>query len=139
VGFADNKTVTLDNISLRPGATRLGWCTLGITLTQGESLTNNCTALIIATGWWENSGQVWQNEYRTSVGNQWGAAPVLAEVVPFSITLPSPPTRVRAWSLDESGRRKAPLPVSGNATSTTITVQTNEASLWFELQIGQHE
>jgi hypothetical protein len=137
VGFADNKTVILDNISFRPGTTRLGWCTLGLTLTRGEVVTNDCTALIVASGWWENTGQVWKDANKNSVGNQWGTAPVLAEVVPFTLTLPVATNHVRLWSLDERGQRKAQLPVSGTAAGTVITVDTNAASLWFELEISR--
>jgi len=137
IGRADNKTVTLDNIAFRPGATKLGWCTLGMTLLRGEVMTNDCTALIVASGWWENTGQVWKDASKTSVGSNWGTAPVLAEVVPFEVTLPVGTNHVRAWVLDERGRRKTALPVLGNAASTTIMVDTNAASLWFEVEVAR--
>ena len=119
VGFADNQRVTLGGLSLRPGTTQLGWCTLGATLTRGEVFTNDCTALIVAGGWWENTGQVWKDANKISVGNQWGTRPVLTEVVPFTLTLPVGTNHVQAWSLDERGQRKAALPVTGDSTSTT--------------------
>jgi hypothetical protein len=137
VGYADNKAVTLDAITFQPGTTKLGWCTLGLTLRRGEVVTNDCTALIIASGWWENTGQVWKDATKNSVGNQWGTAPVLAEVVPFSITLPVATNHVRVWSLNELGQRKAQLPVTGSATNSVITVDTNAASLWYELEVGR--
>lgn len=137
VGFADNQDVQLGSVRVRPGTTMLGWCTLGMTLRSGQSFTNDCTALIVATGWWENTGQVWKDSNKNSVGNQWGRAPVLAEVVPFTLALPVPTNHVRVWSLDTQGVRKAQLPVSGNSQSTVISVTTNSASIWYEVQIGQ--
>lgn len=137
VGFADNHEVQLGDVRLRPGSTMLGWCTLGITLKSGQSLTNDCTALIVATGWWENSGQGWKDSNKNSVGNQWGRAPILTEVVPFTITLPVSTNHVRVWSLDTQGARMAPLPVSGDSQSTTISVITNAASIWYEVEIGR--
>src|ERR1051326_3142858 len=86
LGFSDNQAVTLDGITFLTGPTRLGWSTVGLTLTRGEVFTNDCSALIVATGWTENTGQVWANTNKTSVGNQWGYAPVLTEVVPFTLT-----------------------------------------------------
>ncbi|HTL57658.1 MAG TPA: carbohydrate binding domain-containing protein [Candidatus Limnocylindrales bacterium] len=135
LGFADNRSVTLGGITFRLGTTRLGWCTFGITLTQGEVLTNDCTALIVATGWTENTGQIWSNTNKTSVGNQWGHAPVLTEIVPFSLTLPVGTNHVRAWTLDERGQRKTALPISGDASSATLSVDTNSGAIWYELRI----
>jgi hypothetical protein len=136
-GFADNRPVTLGGITLRAGTTQLGWCTLGMTLTRGEVFTNDCAALIVATGWWENTGQVWTDSTKVSVGNQWGRSPVLTEVVPFSLTLPVGTNHVSAWVLDERGQRRAALPVSGDAARTTLTISTNAGSIWYELNVAR--
>jgi hypothetical protein len=137
IGYADQRLVNLGGITLKPGTTQMGWCTLGLTLIRGEVFTNDCAFLVIATGWWENTGQVWTGPNKTSVGNRWGRAPVLAEVVPFTLTLPVGVDYTRAWSLDERGQRKAPLPLSGNETSTVLTVNTNAGSLWYEINIDR--
>jgi Carbohydrate binding domain len=137
IGYADNRAVTLAGLTLRPATTRLGWCTLGLTLVRGEVFTNDCTALIVATGWWENTNQVWTDSTKSSVGNKWGNTPVLTEVVPFTLTLPVSTNYVQVWALNERGQRKAAIPVTGDSTSTTLTIQTNAGSIWFELQVGR--
>jgi hypothetical protein len=137
IGFADNQPQTLGELTLRPGTTRLGWCTLGTTLTRGEVFTNDCTALVVAGGWWENTGQVWTDTNRISVGTQWGQAPVLTEVVPFTLTLPVGTNHVNAWALDERGQRRTALPVTGNPSTTTLTIATNAASIWYELEVAR--
>jgi len=136
VGFADNQSVTFGGITLRPGTTQLGWCTLGITLVSGEVFTNDCSALVVATGWYENTGQKW-NSASNSVSTNWGRAPVLTEVVPFTLGLPVGTNYVSAWSLDERGQRKAALPVTGSATATTLTIGTNAASIWYEVSVSR--
>jgi hypothetical protein len=108
-----------------------------VTLVEGEVFTNDCRALLIASGWWENTGQIWKDATKNSVGNQWGTAPVLTEVVPFTVMLPVGTNHVRVWSLDERGRRKAELPVSGGANSTVISIGTNTASMWYELEVAR--
>jgi hypothetical protein len=138
LGFATNKVWTLGELTFTPGSNALGWCTLGATLTRGSSFTNDCSALIIANGWWENSGQVWKNANKDSVGNQWGGPPILVEVVPFTLALPVATNRVSAWALDERGQRKAALPVSGNSTQAMITVATSASSIWYELQVSPY-
>jgi hypothetical protein len=137
IGFADNQSATLAPLTLRPGTTQLGWCTLGATLTHGQVFTNDCTAIVVAGGWWENTGQVWMNTNKTSLGNQWGHAPVLTEVVPFTLTLPVATNHVQAWALDERGKRKASLALTGNSTTTTLTITTNAGSIWYELKVGR--
>jgi Carbohydrate binding domain len=137
VGFADHRPVTLGGLTLQPGSTQLGWCSLGITLVRGEVFTNDCTALIVAGGWWENTGQVWTDASKDSVGNQWGRAPVLTEVVPFTITWPVGTNCVSAWVLDERGQRKTALQLSGDSTRTTLTVTTNAASIWYEVDVAR--
>jgi hypothetical protein len=135
LGFGDNCPVSLGGLTFKPGTTQLGWSTLGITLMRGEVFTNDCTALIVATGWYENTNQVWTDTNKASVGNQWGNAPVLAEVVPFTLTIPVSTNYVSLWSLDEGGQRKSALPVSGDSSTTIINISTNAASVWYELDV----
>jgi hypothetical protein len=136
-GFADNQSATLGPLILRPATTRLGWCTLGATLTHGEVFTNDCSMIAVASGWWENTGQLWTDASKTSVGNQWGQSPVLTEVVPFTLTLSVATNYVQAWSLDERGQQKASLPLTGTATNTTLTITTNAGSIWYKLTVAR--
>jgi hypothetical protein len=91
-----------------------------------------------ASGWWENTGQVWKSASKDSVGNQWGGPPILAEVVPFTLALPVGTNRVSAWALDERGQRKATLPITGTGTNTVVTVNAGAASIWYELEVARY-
>jgi len=137
VGYATNRVFNLGPVSLAPGTNLLGWGSFGATLTRGEVFTNDCTALVIASGWWENTGQVWKDANKDSVGNRWGGTPILVEVMPFTLTLPVPTNAVTVWSLTQTGQRKAALPVTGTATNTTITITTNTGTLWYEIQVSR--
>ena len=136
-GFADNHAIVFDQLTLRPATTMLGWNTLGTTLTRGEVFTNDCTAIVVAGGWWENTGQVWTDTNKISLSNKWGKSPVLTEVVPFTLTLPVATNYVQAWSLDERGQRKAALLLTGNTNSTTLTITTNAGSIWYEFDVSR--
>jgi hypothetical protein len=138
IGHATNQVWNLGEISLAPGTNQLGWCTLGATLTRGTSFTNDCNALVVASGWWENTGQVWKDADKDSVGNQWGGAPILMEVVPFTLTLPVGTNRVSAWVLDERGQRRSTLPVTGSSSNAIIGVGTNAGSIWYEFEVARH-
>jgi hypothetical protein len=58
-------------------------------------------------------------------------------VVPYTLTLPVATNYVRLWSLDELGQRKAELSVTGNSVATTLTITTNAASIWYELDVSR--
>ena len=136
LGYATNRIWNLGELTFTPGSNQLGWCALGATLTRGVSFTNDCSALIVASGWWENTAQVWKNSSKDSVGNQWGGPPFLAEVVPFRLALPVGTNRVSAWALDERGQRKAALAITGTGTNAVITVGADAASIWYELEVA---
>ena len=138
LGYATNRVWNLGELTLTPGSNHLGWCSLAATLTRGSSFTNDCTALVVASGWWENTGQVWKDANKDSVGNSWGGPPILVEVVPFTLTLPVGTNRVAAWALDERGQRKTTLPVTGTGTNATITVGTNTATIWYEIEVARY-
>jgi hypothetical protein len=137
LGYATNRVFNLAPLTLTPGTNLLGWGSYGATLTRGEVFTNDCTMLVIASGWWENTGQVWKDSTKNSVGNQWGGAPILVEVMPFTLTLSVPTNAVTVWSLTPTGQRKAAIPVSGTATNTLINVTTNAATLYYEIQVNR--
>jgi len=138
LGFVTNRVWNLGELTLTPGSNQLGWCTLGATLTRGSRFTNDCTALVVAGGWWENTGQVWKDASKDSVGNQWGGPPILVEVVPFTLSLPVSTNRISAWALDERGQRKSSLAITGTATNATITVGANTASIWYEIEVARY-
>jgi hypothetical protein len=136
-GFTASREFKLGPLTFVPGATQLGWQTWGATLIRGDSFTNDCAALVVAAGWWENTGQVWKDATKNSIGNQWGGPPILMEVVPFKLTLPVAANRVSVWTLDEQGRRKSRLTVTGDGASATIEVATNSATIWHEIEVSR--
>ena len=119
IGFTDNQPVVLGGVTFQAGTTLLGWSTLGATLTHGEVFTNDSTTLLVAGGWWENTGQVWTDTNKDSLGDQWGQAPVLTEVVPFTYQLAVATNFVQAWSLDPPVNDWLPCPLPATAPTTT--------------------
>ena len=137
LGYATNRTFTLGPVTLTPGSNLLGWGSFGLTLTRGEVFTNDCTMLLVASGWWENTGQVWKNASKDSVGTNWGRSPILMEVMPVTLTLPVPANSVSVWSLTPTGQRMAAIPVGGTSSNTIISLTTNAATIWYEIQVNR--
>jgi hypothetical protein len=135
-GFTNGRTFDLGGVTIAPGTTRQDWCTIGVTLLSGDSFDGAASALIVATGDHENTGQRWKDSTRNSVGQNWGSAPALIEVIPATVTLPVPASRVSAWALDARGQRQDPLTVTEADGRARLTLGVNGPTLWYEVALA---
>lgn len=123
-------------VTFEIGATRRGFCALALTLLEGASFGADGRALLSATGDVENTGMIWTDASRTSVGDDWGGAPTLVEVIPAVVTLPRAASEVRVFALDGRGQRAAELPVTGDGTAATFELGQELDTLWYEVALG---
>lgn len=136
VGYIANHALSLGELELTAAPTELPWASVGLTVVRGESFTNG-TFLVIASGWIENTGMRWKNANKDSVGDQWGTAPTRVEVVPWTLRLPVPAERVRAWILNERGQRQQALsPLAAGANVTRLSASADAATLWYEVEVA---
>jgi hypothetical protein len=150
---ADGKTVVIDakrskgligarlghvydahGVGLELTEARGDWGVLTATVVLGTDFSSPGRILITALGREENTNQQWTDATRTSVGRNWGEAPVLVEGLGARITLPVPAARVTAYALDALGNRAEPLPVSG-CTRATIEIGEKYRTLWYEVVV----
>jgi hypothetical protein len=139
VGFADARSWKLGGVCIAPGTTRQDWSTISITLIEGTAFGSTAAgrAVIVATGDFENTNQIWKDATRSSVGLNWGSAPTRIELVPASITLPVAASRVSAWALDGSGQRTVALAVAAPTPSTAqLTLGASGTTVWYEVAIA---
>ena len=138
IGFIDGRSFALGEVTITPGPTEQDWCTVGLTLMEGESFDDPAggRALLITTGNMENTGMTWKDASKTSVGRNWGRAPTLVEIVPVDLTLPVAPDRVRVFSLDAGGNRIEELSVHEVSGRAGISIDLNALTLWHEIVIA---
>ena len=136
-GFGSGRHVELGGVAITTGTTRLDWCTVGVTLLEGESFAGTAAgrALVVATGQYANTGWKWRDANHNGLTN-WGGAPFLVEIVPAQVELPVPAARVRAWALSPAGARLGELPVTEKNGRATLTLGTVGDTLWYEVQIA---
>jgi len=136
VGYITGRTLALGELEVTASPVELPWASVGLTVVRGDSFTNG-TFLVIASGWIENTGMKWKDANKDSVGNQWGSAPTRLEVVPWTLRLPVPAARVRAWILDERGqRRQAMTPQAEGTGFTRLSAPADAATLWYEVEVA---
>jgi len=138
IGFTDGRSWNLGGVRIAPGSTRLDWCTVGLTLLEGEGFSSagGARVLVVATGDTENTGQVWKDATHTSLGSNWGTAPTKIEVVPATLTLPVVPSRVTAWALDARGQRSTAMIVADVGGEARLLLGGSGTTPWYEVVIA---
>ena len=140
--FNPGESSKIDDVTIVSGATRQAWACFQFSVLDRDStfrtgfsaarLPNFATAkriLITATGDIENTGMGWKNAAKTSVGRDWGKAPVLVEGPAAKIELPGG-GKFKAWALDERGQRRAEIPVANG----TLEIGPQHRTLWYEVE-----
>ena len=85
--------------------------------------------LITATGDIANTDMGWKNAEKTTVGRDWGKAPVLVEGPAAKIELPGG-GKFKAWALDERGQRSEEIPV----VDGKLEIGPQFKTLWYEVE-----
>ncbi|MCL2347286.1 MAG: carbohydrate binding domain-containing protein [Planctomycetaceae bacterium] len=161
-GFVPKKPVILGDVTLEIGKTQLGWCTISLVSVNGNGFGQNdqpnnqqndqpTRLLVAATGKCLNTGMTLESlgNGRVTVGNRWGAGPVLCEGIPAKLTLPVDPGRIKFFPLDASGNRKTAVPVknanstnnstnnsaNGSANGSMVELTPEAETLWYEIVI----
>ena len=140
--FNPGESSKIDDVTIVSGAMRQAWACFQFSVLDRDStfrtgfsaarLPNFATAkriLITTTGDIENTGMGWKNAAKTSVGRDWGKAPVLVEGPAAKIELPGG-GKFKAWALDERGQRRAKIPVANG----TLEIGPQHRTLWYEVE-----
>lgn len=138
LGYVEGDSYSLGNLAVTFGQLNLDWAALMVTAQTGsfDNLAAGASLLAVANARVENTDMQWTDTTYTSVGNHWGRAPTVIEVVPFTLELPVAAGRVQAWRLDGSGQRGDALPVTATETGALITANGGTATLWYEIEIA---
>jgi len=140
-GFPGDRNITLGDVTLAIGKTRLGWVTISAVSRYatgfGES-GNSANILLAATGLAENKGMMIQkvNEREITLGDKWGEGPVYVEGIPVTVTLPSDPDKTKCFALDPGGNRKTEVPVTKfKGGGSQIIMKPDYQTVWYEIDI----
>jgi hypothetical protein len=138
LGHGGGECFELGGVVIEPGKTlQDGWCTVTVTAMEG-TIAGPGKLLLTATGLSENTGMLWKDDKKDSVGRNWGKAPSLVEGVPVHVTLPVGAWRVRAWALDERGQRRTELPVAAiGEGKAMVRVGRDNRALWYEVEVRE--
>jgi len=136
VGHVDGRAIALgDGVEVEVGRTRTGWCTLALVLVEGESFARRPRrALVVATGYTENTGMGWKDETKSSVGTNWGNPPSLVEPVAAAIRVPRDAGSLVLYPLDERGQRGQGVPAVATGATAEVRIGPPHKTVWYELE-----
>ena len=139
-GFPKGRTISLGDVTLSIGKTRLDWATVSLVSRKatgfGES-DRSANILLAATGLSENKGMTVEKVTgsQITIPGEWGDGPVCAEGIPAEVTLPVSPARVRCFALDPGGDRKTDVPVEKTEGGAKIVLKPEYETIWYEIDI----
>ena len=130
-GFVGGQTVTLGQNTLTFPAFGNNFAAMTLTAMDQKPLAQSRRMLLTLVGKVENQGMGW-NADRTSVGDQWGHGPTVAEGIPATVTLKTDAAR-HVWALDGTGKRVGDVPATFANGTLTFTVGPQFKTLWYEV------
>jgi len=153
LGYISNKTYRFGTITIKPGNTLLnGWGSIAIHVIEGNDFRDWKRLLIIAIGYTTNTGMVIYeydtkkllfittssliniHEYlgKITCNRKWGHAPTLTEGIPAQILIQTS-TSIKAWALDNIGKRSQPLSVHSRDHYKMINIGPQYRTIWYEI------
>lgn len=122
---------------------RDGWCSVTLTARDGGGFESaGSRILLTASGYTDNLNQLWTdgmgptNATSMVASTNWGSAPTLMEGIAATVSLGRPAPTVSVWALDESGRRKAAVPVADVGGRAAFDIGTVYATAWYEIALS---
>jgi len=89
--------------------------------------------LLTAGGFVESQGMGWNADH-TSVGDQWGHGPVMAEGLEATITLKTNAHHVTVYALDTTGKEKMEVPSKLTNGDLTFAIGPKYATIWYAIE-----
>ena len=138
-GFPKGRTIALGDVTLAVGKTRLDWATVSLVSRQATGFGGRGEAadiLLAATGDAGNAGRVVKQVDATHITlTDRGHAPMMAEGIPATLTLPADPAKTKCYALDPHGDRKAEVPVEKADGGCHIVIGPQYQTVWYEIEM----
>ncbi len=134
IGFASGRNLKLGSLTIEPGGDSGRFAAITVIALDGKALEKSDHLLISAVGRVENTGMGW-NADRTSVGDKWGGAPVIAEGIEAKIALDAKAKRAAVYALDGGGGRARQVACDVESGRLGIDLGPQWKTLWYEVTI----
>jgi hypothetical protein len=135
IGFLGGGWTQLGELVVTMDKTTRNFVTLALTPRDNRPVLQSRSLLLTALSNVENTGMGW-NETRTSVGDQWGTGPALAEGIPANVQLKLAASRASVYALDATGKRTQLVPSQMRNNVLSFRIEPRFQTLWYEIAAG---
>lgn len=130
-GFLRNGVANVSGLRAKFGGFENDFAALTLVSTNGQPVDRAPRALLTLIARVENRNMGW-NADRTSVSDQWGEGPTMAEFVPAEFSIRTTGPR-QVFPLDGQGRRLKPLAATWQNGWLTFRTRRDNPSVWIEI------
>ena len=127
IGFLQNETIGLQDVSFQLDRASGGWAALGLAALDDQPISRSQRMLLVAVGQVANTGMRW-NEQRTSVSDQWGREPTIAEGIGATIRMPG---TVNVRALNSRGEAAQKVSVETGQDGSRFDISSRYETLWY--------
>lgn len=131
-GYVGGQVVTLGANALTFPKFGNNFAAMTLTAMDRKPTAQSQKMLLTLVGKVENQGMGWNSD-RTSVGDQWGQGPTLAEGIPAAVSLKTNGPRT-VWALDGTGKHSQRVPATYAGGSLTFTVGPKYRTVWYAVE-----
>ena len=135
IGFLGGQWIDLDGLVVQMEKTPRNFVTLTLTPRDEKPVAQSKSLLLTALADIENKDMKW-NETRTSVGNNWGIGPTMAQGIPAQIILRTDAKKATVWALDGSGKRTQMVPSQIVNGQLRFRIGAQFQTVWYEIETG---
>ncbi len=132
IGFLGGKSASLDGFSVAMSPTPSNFATILLNSKDNKPTASSLSLLLTALSRVENQGAIW-NATRTSVGNNWGTGPMVAEGIPAQISLRTIAKTATVYALDGRGARLSIVPSTLGAGTLRFQIGAQYKTIWYEI------
>lgn len=132
IGNLGGRRIQLNDVIMDFRLPAKTWACASIAALDGRPIAESGLMLLVLATRAENSGMVW-NADRTSVGRNWGDAPVMVQFVPAKIHLPGD-GQISVHPLDAKGEIAGWVAVNRETDGWTFDTGTGSRTLWFAVK-----
>lgn len=134
IGFLGGQWFDWNGLSVAMDKTSRNFVTMTLTPLDSKPITQSQSMLLTALSNVENQGMTWNAE-RTTVSDQWGTGPTMAESVPATITLQTAARKATVHALDATGKRIQTVPSQLQNKRLSFRIGPQWPTVWYHIEL----
>ena len=132
VGILGGRNTTVGGLALQLTETERNFAAVSLVAIDGQTTNLSRSMLLTIAGSIQNKGTIW-NAARTSVTNNWGTGPTIAEPLKGTILIQTGLKKAIVYALDGTGKQRSKVTSKLENGFLNITIAPIDGTIWYEI------